>query len=158
MSSTQRALNQFTRTLKRGEFVETPTIRLATDKRKSVVIPDGIPVFDTTIMALFVGDGKTLGGVPVGRSANVRVINNPLTEVHVQPEDEILVVDSGVSTTVVLPNAKTYSQRVFVIKNKPTNNHDVIIKSFGGSIDCKENYPITDSKSFVSDGNDWIAF
>lgn len=69
-----KSFDQFVGLMKKIDQVNDSTWKVTTAKRITLVIPDGVRVFDTDLNKFFDGDGVTAGGVAGTNKINVRKI------------------------------------------------------------------------------------
>jgi hypothetical protein len=69
-----KSINQFLFLMKKNDRVSDDCWKATTEKRKSVIIPTGFKIFDTTLNVTFIGDGASYGGVTIGDKDEARVI------------------------------------------------------------------------------------
>lgn len=67
-------VQQFKTLLKKTDKIDDSTWKVTTAKRITLLIPDGIEVYDTDLDKFFVGDGVTQGGVAGSSKLNVRKV------------------------------------------------------------------------------------
>lgn len=67
-------MQTFSTIMRKTDKVSDSMWKATTAKRITVVIPDGVSVFDTDLNKIFVGDGSTAGGVSTSSKIKVRKI------------------------------------------------------------------------------------
>jgi hypothetical protein len=66
--------NNFVGLMKKTDRLDETTWKATTAKRITIVIPDGVKVFDTDLNKMFVGDGTTTGGIGAANKVSIRRI------------------------------------------------------------------------------------
>lgn len=74
MPSSQKDYDHFDSEMKQGLKIADGFYRATTAKRITLVIPEGIKVYDTNLDKMYVGDGITEGGVAGKQTSSLRVI------------------------------------------------------------------------------------
>jgi hypothetical protein len=74
MALNMKAIGHFETQLNGRQKISTGIYMATTAKRKSLVIPEGVSVYDTGIKQWYAGDGETAGGVKIDKRKSVRTV------------------------------------------------------------------------------------